>query len=142
MRRCAAVLLLGLGACGPFFRRGDDAPHRERLTLCVQNHTVAYGNLIARAGPVRFDVMPGQEVCKPLIGVGPSIDLRAVTTGGGIGGPRRYEERLPVDGYSCWLWRLTDSPASSADLGPCRDDEDEAEPDTAAADSSGRSLSF
>ncbi|HEX6368903.1 MAG TPA: hypothetical protein VF006_08220 [Longimicrobium sp.] len=136
MHRRAAVLLLGLGACGPFFRGGEDAPVRERLTLCVQNHTIAYGNLVARAGPVRFDVMPGQEVCKPLIGTGAAINLRAVTTGGGIGGPRRYEERLPLGGYICWLWRLTDSPASSADLGPCRADEAEVEPDTAAADSS------
>ena len=136
MHRCAAVLLLCLGACGPFFRRGDRAHERERLTLCVRNATIAYGNLVARAGPVRFDVMPGQQVCKPLIGSGGYIQLRAVTTGGGIGGPRRYEERLPISGYACWLWRLTDSPASSADLGPCPDDEEEGEADTTESDSS------
>lgn len=137
MWRCAAVLLLCLTGCGPFFRRGDEPPARDRLTLCVQNATIAYGNLVARAGPVRFDVLPGEQVCKPLIGTGPYIQLRAVTTGGGIAGPRRYEERLPITGYDCWLWRLTDSPASSADLGPCPED-DEAEADTAAADSSAR----
>jgi hypothetical protein len=99
---------------------------------------VAYGNLVARAGQVRFDVMPGQQVCKPLLGAGGYIQLRAVTTGGGIGGPRRYEERLPITGYACWIWRLTDSPASSADLGPCPDDE-ESEAETTDSDSSAAS---
>lgn len=135
MVRRAAVLLLCLGACGPFFRRGDQTPARDRLTLCVENATIAYGNLVVRAGQVRLDVMPGEQVCKPLIGTGPSIPLRAVTTGGGIHGPRRYEAQLPISGFPCWLWRLTDSPASAGDLGPCRDDE-EAEADTAAGDSS------
>ncbi|HEU4885578.1 MAG TPA: hypothetical protein VFT45_25260 [Longimicrobium sp.] len=134
MHRFAAVLLMCLAACGPFFRRGDGPP-RDRLTLCVENATIAYGNLIARAGPVRFDVMPGQQVCKPLIGSGPYIPLRAETTGGGIGGPRRYEERLSIGGYHCWLWRLTDSPTSSTDLGPCREESDEAADTTGAVDS-------
>jgi hypothetical protein len=125
MHRYAIVLLLSVAACGPFFRRGDRAHERERLTLCVQNSTVAYGNLVARAEQVRFDVMPGHQVCKPLLGAGGYIQLRAATTGGGIGGPRRYEERLPITGYTCWIWRLTDSPASSADLGPCPEDEEE-----------------
>jgi hypothetical protein len=127
MHRCAAVLLLTLAACGPFFRRGEEPPDRARLTLCVQNGTVAYGNLVARAGAVRFDVMPGQQVCKQLIGTGGFITLRAATIGGGSAGPRRYDASLPVGGYGCWLWRLTDSPASSADLGPCPDESEEAE---------------
>lgn len=134
MHRFAVVLLMCLAACGPFFRRGDGPPP-DRLTLCVQNATIAYGNLVARAGPVRYDVMPGQQVCKPLIGSGPYIALRAVTTGGGIGGPRRYEERLNIGGYRCWLWRLTDSPASSTDLGPCDNEVEQAVDTTAVGDS-------
>jgi hypothetical protein len=134
MHRCAAVLLLFLAAaCGPFFRPGEDGAAGDRLTLCVENATIAYGNLVARAGPVRFDVMPGQRVCKPLMATGGFIPLRASTTGGGIGGPRTYEARLPVSGYLCWRWRLTDSPASSSDLNRCPDDEEAA--DTTATDS-------
>lgn len=138
MHRCAAVLLLCLTACGPLFRRGENAADPDRLTLCVRNGTVAYGNIVARAGQVRFDVMPGQQVCKPLIATGPAITLRAVTTGGGLAGPRTYEERLLGGGWGCWVWRLTDSPASAADLGPCPDEADDEDPaaDTADSDSS------
>lgn len=132
MYRPAAVLLVSLAACGPFFRASDE-PAREPLTLCVENATIAYGNLIVRAGPVRYDVMPGEQVCKPVVGTGPSVELRAVTTGGGIGGPRSYAERLQIGGFQCWRWRLTDSPASSADLGPCPEP---AAQDTVPADSS------
>lgn len=141
MRRGAAVLLVCVAACGPFFRPAegdDDAPPRERLRLCVENATVAYGNLIARAGQVRFDVMPGQQVCKQVLEGGGYVDLRATTTGGGLSGPRRYQAQMPVGSYRCWLWRLTDSPASAGDLGPCREDEEEADEDadTASADTS------
>lgn len=135
MHRCVAVLLLFLAACGPFFRGGEEGDAGDRLTLCVENATVAYGNLVARAGPVRFDVMPGQQMCKPLLGAGGFIPLRASTTGGGIRGPRTYEARLPVSGYPCWRWRLTDSPASSADLHRCPAEPDEAEADTKTGDS-------
>jgi hypothetical protein len=131
MHRSAAVLLLCLAACGPFFRPGGE-PASTPQVLCVENAAVAYGNLIAHAGPVRFDVMPGQQVCKRVMGTGAYVALRAVTTGGGLRGPRSYAERLPIGGYDCWRWRLTDSPASSADLGPCPRP---AEEDTVPADS-------
>lgn len=122
--RVAAVLLLCLSACGPLFKRGTGA-ESSRTTLCVVNATVAYGSLTARAGLVRFDVMPGEEVCKPVIATGGDIVLRAQTIGGGASGPRRYAERLPAGGYRCWRWRLTDSPASSGDLFPCEATDDE-----------------
>ncbi len=133
MHRPAAVLLLGLASCGPFFRPGEEADP-DRLTLCIENATIAYGNLVARAGPIRYDVMPGQQVCKPVMGTGPYVALQAVTTGGGIEGPHRYAERLQIGGFRCWRWRLTDSPASAADLGPCPEP---AEEDTVPADSTG-----
>lgn len=137
MHRLTTVPLLCLAACGPFFKPSDE-PHEPSLTLCVQNETVAYGNIVARAGMVRFDVMPGQEVCKPLIGTGGYVSLRASTTGGGASGPRHYEQRMPIGGFRCWRWRLTDSPASAADLGPCPEESEPetADPDTASADSS------
>lgn len=134
MRGRAAVLLLCLAGCGTLFPKRDDAPPRERLTLCVENATVAYGNIVARAGQVRFDVMPGQQVCKRVIGGGGYIPLRAVTTGGGLAGPRSYDAQLPVSGYTCWRWRLSDSPASAADLGPCEWERDEPPANSAPAD--------
>jgi hypothetical protein len=144
MKRLAAVLLLGLTACWPFAREGDeereDRP-REPLTLCVRNETVAHGNIVARASLVRYDVMPGEQVCKRLIESGPAVELQAVTTGGGVAGPRRYSARLDTGGSRCWRWRLTDSPASAVDLMPCDlvdDLEGGADADTTApADSSG-----
>lgn len=141
MQRPAFVLLMCLAACGPLFRKGEDenAPPPERLTLCVENQTVAYGNLVARAGQLRFDVMPGQQECKRVLGYGPALEIRAVTTGGGIAGPRRYSARLPGGVRGCWLWRLTDAPASEIDLGPCPEPRDTPEPapaDTMDADSS------
>ncbi len=141
MKRYTVLLLLGLSACWPFAREEGDEDRRppEPLMLCVQNAAVAYGSLVARAGLVRFDVMPGERVCKRLAGAGPAIGLTAVTTGGGLSGPRRYSARLDVGGSRCWRWRLTDSPASAVDLMPCDlvDDDGDADADTAApADSS------
>lgn len=135
MTRLAAVALLGLAACGPFFKRGEGG-ESNRTTLCVVNATVAYGTLVARAGLVRFDVMPGEEVCKPVIVTGSDVVLRAQTIGGGAAGPRRYAERFTLAGSRCWRWRLTDSPASSGDLFPCEAEDGDAEADTVEADSS------
>jgi hypothetical protein len=134
MTRIAAVLLLVLtAACGSLFRRSEDAPGAARLRLCVQNETVAYGNIIARANLVRFDVMPGQTECKQLSSASPSIALTARTTGGGRAGPLSYRATLQTGGFSCWVWKLSDSPASTADLVPCHLTEDGG---TASSDSS------
>lgn len=118
MMRSAVVLLLSLAACGPFFRKSD-APESAALRLCVRNGTVAYGNIVARAGLVRFDVMPGREVCKRLSTAGPVVQLRAETTGGGSAGPITYEATLQSGNVGCWRWSLSESPASAADLVPC-----------------------
>jgi hypothetical protein len=130
MMRTAAVLLLCLTACGPLARgNGEEGP--ERLTLCVRNETAAYGNIVARANLLRFDVMPGEEVCKPLPSTG-TIPLRASTTAGGASGPLSYAAQLHTGGARCWRWRLTNSPASAADLTPCGGGDSD---DTTASDS-------
>ena len=141
IRSTAAVLLL-LTACASLGRGNDeeeDEAPPEPLTLCVQNETVAHGNIIARAALVRFDVMPGSEVCKALLATGPAIGLQASTTGGGLAGRQSYTARLDAGGSRCWRWRLTDSPASAVDLMPCDLVADAADADadtTAPADSS------
>lgn len=133
MKRLPAFLLLTLAACAA--RPGDEnRPAPEPLRLCVENATAAYGAITARAGLVRFDVMPGERVCKALIATGAAIDLRARTIGGGARGPLRYAERLQPGVSRCWRWRLTDSPASSLDLVPCDLVDDETATTTVPAD--------
>lgn len=134
MKRILAFLLLSLAACAA--REGDeDGPAPEPLRLCVENATAAYGALTARAGLVRFDVLPGERVCKPVILTGGSIPLQARTIGGGAAGPQTYAERLQPGGSRCWRWRLSDSPASAVDLMPCDLVDDETATDTVPADS-------
>jgi hypothetical protein len=119
MRRSAAAVLLWLTACAHGPRTGGASAVSDQLQLCVQNETVGYGNIVAHAGMVRFDVMPGQQVCKRVPGPGPMIALQATTTGGGAAGPLSYASRLQVGAGRCWTWRLTESPASAYDLTPC-----------------------
>jgi hypothetical protein len=118
MKRIAVALLIGAGACG-VFRRDQDNPTAQSFRLCVQNGTVGYGNITAHADLVRFDVMPGRQVCRLVPAAGPSILLQASTSGGGTAGPLTYANRLTTGAGGCWLWRLTDSPASAVDLIPC-----------------------
>lgn len=139
IRSTAAVLLL-LTACASLGRGNDeeeDEAPPEPLTLCVQNETVAHGNIVARAALVRFDVMPGAEVCKRVLASGPAIGLQASTTGGGLAGRQSYAARLDTGGSRCWRWTLTDSPASAVDLMPCdlSGPDSEADADTVAPDS-------
>lgn len=118
MKQIGVALLIAAGACG-VFRRDADNPTAQRLRLCVQNATVGYGNLVAHADIVRFDVMPGQEVCKMIPASGGSVVLTAATSGGGTTGPLTYSTRLQTGGAGCWRWRLTDSRASSIDVTAC-----------------------
>lgn len=120
MKRIAAVTLLCLTACGPTVRGGGaDGPNT--LRLCVENATAGYGNIVAHAGMVRFNVMPGQEQCRAVSIPGSAVQVTARTTGGGSGGPISYAERLQPGATGCWRWRLTNSRASAADLTPCAD---------------------
>ena len=119
MKQIAAGLLVWLTACAPRHGNDNGGPTPEQVTLCVQNETVAYGNIIARAGGVRFDVMPGEQVCKRVPGLGPILSLSATTTAGNLNGPLSYATQLQVGGSPCWTWRLTDAPASAHDVNPC-----------------------
>ena len=120
MMRIAAVTLVCLTACGPLARgSGDEGPNT--LRLCVENATAGYGNIIAHAGLVRFNVMPGQEQCRPVHVPGSALQVTARTMGGGAAGPLSYTERLQPGATGCWRWRLTNSRASAADLTPCAD---------------------
>lgn len=113
------LLLLLLGACGSFLKRRGTP--RSELWLCVQNETTGYGNVIARAGLIRFDVMPGREECKRITDE-PTVTLSAVTTSGGIAGPLAFRTTLQTGGARCWRWRLSNSRASAVDLTPCDDE--------------------
>lgn len=136
MKRSIAAVLLFATACASASRGSEDEAPPEPLRLCIENATAAYGAITARAGLVRYDVMPGQTECKRLGTIGP-VDLRATTIGGGAAGPRRYAATLQTAGYRCWHWRLTDSAASATDLGPCQSEFQEVADDTIPADSSG-----
>ena len=134
MKRLTALLLLAAACAGN--PEGEDGPPPERTRLCIENATAAYGAITARAGMVRYHVLPGQTECKPLLNPGP-LSLRATTIGGGVAGPMRYATTLQASGYRCWRWRLTDAAASAADVGPCPSEFQDVADDTIPADSSG-----
>jgi hypothetical protein len=117
MGRIAAAAVLTLAAACGSLHRGSGAS-AQNVRLCVQNGTVGYGNIRARADLVSFDVMPGEEVCKSVPTTGPSLLLQAQTMGGGTAGPLTFATRLQFQ-TGCWRWRLTGAPGSSADLAPC-----------------------
>ncbi|HYH78312.1 MAG TPA: hypothetical protein VEX86_00895 [Longimicrobium sp.] len=118
MGRIAVVLLVFFAAGCAAFRR--DTPSGSQTTrLCVRNETVGYGNIVAYADIVRFNVMPGQEVCRPVPAAGAQLALRASTSGGGSTGPLTYSAMMQTGTGGCWRWRLTDSRSSSIDLTPC-----------------------
>jgi hypothetical protein len=118
MGRIAVVLVLFLTAACAALRR--DVPAGSQSTrLCVSNGTVGYGAIVAHADIVRFDVMPGQEVCKQVPAASTQLSLRAATTGGGAAGPLTYATTIQTGTGGCWRWRLTDSRSSSVDVTPC-----------------------
>jgi hypothetical protein len=106
MRRPVALsLVFLLAGCWPFGNRGGGFGPND-LVICVQNELAAYGNVIARAGGARYDVMPGETVCRRVISADARLVLTARTTGGGARGPLQFAEPLPSAGPGCWLWRL------------------------------------
>lgn len=120
MPRFPIVLVLALAACAPS-RRGSAADSGDGILFCVQNAAVGYGNIVARAGMVRMDVLPGQEECRRVPNSGGRIALRAETSAGGAAGRLSYATTLQPGMNSCWRWRLTNQRASSGDLVPCDD---------------------
>lgn len=118
MRRFAVIPVLCLAACGSL-RRGEGAADAGPLRVCVRNATAGYGNVIAHVSFVRYDVAPGEEVCKSVPGGDPTVALRAVTIGGGAAGPLSYATTLRTGGSSCWRWTLGNLPAAAANATPC-----------------------
>ena len=116
-----ALLPLFLNACGPSLH-GSPQADAGSLRLCVQNATAGQGNVVARVGLVSFNVMPGQEQCKPVALTGSYLPLNASTTGAGVGRSVSYSERLHPGSTTCWRWRLTNSASSPRDVTPCRGD--------------------
>ena len=124
MDRFALVLLVLAAACAPSRPAAGgpsngEGPAVAPLRLCIRNETVGYGSLIANAGPIRFNVLAGQEQCRNVSDTGPGIQLTAVTTGGGVLGPLSYSATLRPAGSQCWRWNLTNTASSSLDLEPC-----------------------
>jgi hypothetical protein len=106
MRRSAALLLLALAAACAHGKRGAN-PGAEPVTLCVANETSGYGNIVARVGPMRIDVQPGETVCRELRGVPPgSVNITAVSTGGGLAGPIGFRDVLVTGPGDCWRWTI------------------------------------
>jgi hypothetical protein len=112
----AALLTLAFAGCASVFHRGEA---REPQRLCIRNATVGYGNIVAHAGLIRFDVMPGQESCKRIAEISSHLTLVAETTAGGTAGPLHYNAELPGGASRCWRWELANSQASQANLMPC-----------------------
>ena len=105
MRRLTLLLPLLLAGCTVFGRgRGEIGPN-DRV-VCVTNDLAAYGNVAARAGEARFDVMPGATVCRRVIAGDPRLPLTATTRGGGAAGPLRFADVIPSAAPGCWQWRL------------------------------------
>ena len=123
MYRLAIVAAVALTACASL-RKGEDANQRERTRICVRNATAGYGNVIARVGLARYDIMPGQEVCRVSLETGANIVLSARTVGGGANGPLSFNATLQAEVPGCWLWVLDNSRAYSGHLRECDDDED------------------
>lgn len=120
----AAVLLLVLfvaAACGPRHPGGQPDP-ASPTRLCVRNEAPAHGNVTARAGLVRFDVLPGQMVCKRVTITGSELRVTARAPGGGLLQPASYSTSLPSGVNTCWRWRIMGSPATT--LAPCDEDEE------------------
>lgn len=93
----------------------------EGVTLCVENATIGYGDIIARVDQLRLDVGPSQTECRELTNIGGAIPITATTTGGGATGTLSYSATIPSSMPGCWHWRLGNSPASQVALAPCRD---------------------
>ncbi len=119
MHRSALIFLALLAVgCAPIQPR-TDTPMRDPMTLCIENATAGYGNVIAYARAVRFEVMPGRTVCKELKEFASTVPLRASTVGGGAAGRLSFSASVEPRHGNCWQWTLSNSRASSFNVLPC-----------------------
>ena len=117
MRRSLLLLPLLLIGCARQRATSDNA-----LTLCIENATAGYGNVVARVEAARYEVGPGRTECRQISPAAPAPRLTAVTTGGGAAGPLRFATTLPSSGGGCWRWRVSGTQVEGA-LIPCREGE-------------------
>ena len=120
MRRSLVLIPLVLVACGR--QTGPRAEPGNAMTLCIENATAGYGNVVARVESVRYEVMPGRTECRTVSIASASPRLTAQTTAGGTTGPLRFATTLPSSSGACWRWRLSGTQSEGALL-PCREDE-------------------
>ena len=109
-----ALIVLLLAGCWPFGGGSSGEFGPGDLVVCVQNELAGYGNVVARAGGTRYDVMPGETACRRIISADARLTLTATTQGGGVRGPLSISEPLPSSGPGCWLWRLGPGQSSAA----------------------------
>lgn len=103
------VLCLALAVpIGCSTSRGGRAYDPNAVTLCVENNSIGYGNLIVFAGSTRFTVYPNDQTCRDVRAIGPGLEVRAASTGATAMGPLRFAFQLPGSA-SCWHWRVTSS---------------------------------
>ena len=113
----ALLLALVAAACS---RPRSGPAGGNALTLCIENATTGYGNVVARLETTRFEVSPGQSLCRTFTPASASPTITAVTRGGGAVGPLRFSTSLPSGGGACWRWRV-EGVQTEGSLLPCRE---------------------
>jgi hypothetical protein len=113
----AILLALVAAACS---RPRSGPAGGNALTLCIENATTGYGNVVARLETTRMEVTPGRSLCREFTPASGSPVITAVTRGGGVTGPLRFSTSLPSGGGACWRWRL-EGVQSEGSLLPCRE---------------------
>jgi hypothetical protein len=113
----ALLLTLAAAACS---RPRSGPAGGNALTLCIENATTGYGNLVARIETTRFEVTSGRSLCREFTPASATPTITAVTRGGGAAGPLRFSTSLPSGGGACWRWRV-EGVQSEGSLLPCRE---------------------
>ena len=115
------LLPLALAACSQ--SRPASTPVNA-FTLCLQNATAGYGNMVALIERVRYDVRSGQTSCKQVNPATSNARLVAHTigAGGGTNEQLQFATTLPSAGASCYLWRLSTPQNQAGDILQCEGD--------------------
>ena len=120
MRLPLVLIFLVLAACAQ--QPGGQSTPGNAMTLCIENATAGYGNVVARVEAARYEVIPGRTMCRTVSLASATPRISATTTGGGTSGPLRFSLSLPSTPGACWRWRLSGA-NSEGDLLPCREGE-------------------
>ena len=120
MRRTTLLLAVLFAACSQ--ARPTSSP-QNAFTLCLQNATAGYGNVIALIERVRYEVRPGQTSCRQVNPASTSARLVAHTSAGGDRGQLQFATTLPSAGAPCYRWRLADSQNPAGNILQCEGDQ-------------------